>query len=721
MYLCSRKQQNIHILKNSTIMKQKIFSIIALVALLMMPQVMKAELSEVYNLTTTGDLGTAGAEADGETPYTKGGVSYAMNTLETALWTAGATDDAPWTIKGVGQYIKVTVANNFQAGDQIIIKGKGNGSFRIFDNNTGSTSSDANAFQQAMNKNTEAEYTLTVGADNLLIGKSTFYLRWSSGSNEGSLYFIKVNQDPTAVTYSITVADGIENGTVEVNATSARAGVEITMTAIPADGYELDKFSVKQGGTDVAVNGNKFTMPEGDVVVSATFKEEVIPANAIYNLKTVGDFGTQNEDGTFTKDGITYTKSSLNNSADTSHNPSWWRIASTSGYFGCILPTTLQTGDQIVIAGKASSTSIKIRLRNVNTIKDDTEADTPYIEIATGTTEETEFTYTVTADDILVGKSTYYVMQSSTSAFYMKYVRVLSNGVVYDVTIAETTNGTVTASPAKAVEGAAITLTVTPNEGYELESIAAEATTDDTGDNPVLGAPKKAPVFSTIELTKVDDTHYTFVMPGSDVNITATFKQKEVPPTPTRTLTVSKQWTAFCSPETFAVPEGLKVYIVTALTQPSGDGAGVITLKEQQVIAENVPMIIENTVIDTQTQFTIENTIGEITDSRSAEFKGSATGASDLDITSANYVLKNGVFVRTTATKIPQYGCYIEFASGSAARTFVFGFDEGTTGIKSLGTAVLNDGQWFNLQGVQVAQPTEKGIYIHNGKKVVVK
>lgn len=690
-----------------------------MVALLMMPQVMMADPTEVYALTTTGALGTATA-GETETTYDKGGVSYAMNTLETNLWTAGATDEDPWTIKGVGQYIKVTVANNFQAGDQILIKGMGNGSFRIFDNATGSTSADAYAFQQAMSKTTANEYTLTLAADNLLIGKNTFYLRWSSGSNTGSLYFIKVNQDPTAETYSITVADGIVNGTVEVNATSARAGVEVTMTAIPADGYELDKFSVKQGSEDVAVNGNKFTMPAGNVVVSATFKEEVVPANAIYNLKTVGDFGTQNEDGTFTKDGVVYEKSALNNTADTSHNPSWWRIASTAGYFGCILPTTLQAGDQIVVAGKASSTGIKLRLRNVNAVTVE-EVATEYIEVETGTTEETEFTYTVTADDILAGKGKFYVMQSSTNAFYMKYVRVLSNGVFYDVTVNETSHGTVTASPAKAVEGATVTLTIAPDENYELESIAAEATTDDTGDNPVLSAPRKVPSFSSIELTKVDDTHYTFVMPGFDVIVSATFKQKEIPPTPTRTLTVSKQWTAFCSPETFTVPEGLKVYIVSSLTQPSADGAGVITLKEQQIIAENIPMIIENTVVDTQTQFTIENTTGEITDSRSAEFKGSATSASNLSASSVNYVLKNGVFVRTTATKVPQYGCYIEFANGSAAHSFEFTIESNTTGIKGLATAVLNDGLWYNLQGVQVNQPTQKGVYIHNGKKVVIK
>ena len=43
-----------------------------------------------------------------------------------------------------------------------------------------------------------------------------------------------------------------------------------------------------------------------------------------------------------------------------------------------------------------------------------------------------------------------------------------------------------------------------------------------------------------------------------------------------------------------------------------------------------------------------------------------------------------------------------------------------TTGIKELETDVLNDNKYYNLQGIEVAYPV-KGIYIHNGKKVIVK
>ena len=43
-----------------------------------------------------------------------------------------------------------------------------------------------------------------------------------------------------------------------------------------------------------------------------------------------------------------------------------------------------------------------------------------------------------------------------------------------------------------------------------------------------------------------------------------------------------------------------------------------------------------------------------------------------------------------------------------------------TTDIKAIVSANENDGAWYTIQGVRVAQPT-KGVFIHNGKKVVIK
>lgn len=55
--------------------------------------------------------------------------------------------------------------------------------------------------------------------------------------------------------------------------------------------------------------------------------------------------------------------------------------------------------------------------------------------------------------------------------------------------------------------------------------------------------------------------------------------------------------------------------------------------------------------------------------------------------------------------------------SGANGITFV---EDGTTAIQGVTTATTADDAWYTLQGVRVAQPT-RGLYIHNGKKIVVK
>ena len=50
--------------------------------------------------------------------------------------------------------------------------------------------------------------------------------------------------------------------------------------------------------------------------------------------------------------------------------------------------------------------------------------------------------------------------------------------------------------------------------------------------------------------------------------------------------------------------------------------------------------------------------------------------------------------------------------------------DDSTTGIKAVNREeriVNSDDAWFDLQGRKIQEPTQRGLYIHNGKKIVVK
>lgn len=76
-----------------------------------------------------------------------------------------------------------------------------------------------------------------------------------------------------ATRYTITV-NSATNGTITASAASAGAGADITLTATPATGYELNAWTVTNttSGGVVAVTNDSFTMPAGNVTVSATFK-----------------------------------------------------------------------------------------------------------------------------------------------------------------------------------------------------------------------------------------------------------------------------------------------------------------------------------------------------------------------------------------------------------------------------------------------------------------
>ena len=78
--------------------------------------------------------------------------------------------------------------------------------------------------------------------------------------------------------YNITAKQPQEGGTVTVP-TSAKVGDEVTLTATPKEGYVLDKFTVTKDadGSELQVTDGKFTMPAGNVTVTATFKQSETP------------------------------------------------------------------------------------------------------------------------------------------------------------------------------------------------------------------------------------------------------------------------------------------------------------------------------------------------------------------------------------------------------------------------------------------------------------
>ena len=78
----------------------------------------------------------------------------------------------------------------------------------------------------------------------------------------------------------------------------------------------------------------------------------------------------------------------------------------------------------------------------------------------------------------------------------------------YNVTVEDTDNGSIRVSPSRASRGQTVTITVSPDDGYELDRLVVR---DADGDR--------------IDVERQSDTRYTFEMPRSRVTVEATFAE----------------------------------------------------------------------------------------------------------------------------------------------------------------------------------------------------
>ena len=163
-----------------------------------------------------------------------------------------------------------------------------------------------------------------------------------------------------------------------------------------------------------------------------------------------------------------------------------------------------------------------------------------------------------------------------------------------------------------------------------------------------------------------------------------------------------------------AVPDEVKAYYVNEIIN------GKAQMEEVTVIPANTPVIIYKKV-DTDTRVLFAPT-----DDDASKVEGNLLNYSDAETVAdgTQYILADGedgvgFYKAASESTIAARKAYLEI---SAAASFLsFNFDDETTGIEKVENAAVNaNGTMFNLAGQRVAQPT-KGLYIVNGKKVVVK
>ena len=170
-------------------------------------------------------------------------------------------------------------------------------------------------------------------------------------------------------------------------------------------------------------------------------------------------------------------------------------------------PLTIQVKDKTARIGDAIPTLTAADYTVTGLVGSDTLAQAPSL------------TYVSTPD---MSKTGAVAIQASGAAIpngnydpnitYLPGVLTIQEIPTYTVTVPTEENGTITADKATAQEGATVTLTVRPAEGYVLQSLTATC---------AAAAP------GTVPLQEKGEGIYTFAMPAGDVTVTGTFALEE--------------------------------------------------------------------------------------------------------------------------------------------------------------------------------------------------
>lgn len=173
--------------------------------------------------------------------------------------------------------------------------------------------------------------------------------------------------------------------------------------------------------------------------------------------------------------------------------------------------------------------------------------------------------------------------------------------------------------------------------------------------------------------------------------------------------------------------ENAQLYTISSVTESEAVLSDAI-----KVAPAETPLLVYNKSEQDKTFLLIPTTenADEVTPAK--EFKGSvSSGELPASSSTADYYALNGkafVWVKY-AIEIGANKCWLQISNQPAAArassraiTRGLGGIDGTTGIDAIENVTIDNEGWYDLQGRKLqAKPNRGGIYIHNGKKVVVR
>ena len=181
-------------------------------------------------------------------------------------------------------------------------------------------------------------------------------------------------------------------------------------------------------------------------------------------------------------------------------------------------------------------------------------------------------------------------------------------------------------------------------------------------------------------------------------------------------LVTDAGFATYATTNNVVVPESNDVKVMTVKVNAEGTAIELNEVKAGTVIPAKTGILVKATAGNHD--FVVTSDKGETlayNDLKAATEDVTSDGATFFALTKMD--TKVGFAVVKEDVKIPAGKAYLEVPAATAAK--FFSLDGEATGINSVKTAKA-DGAYYTLEGVKTTKPV-KGLYIHNGKKIVVK
>ncbi len=185
----------------------------------------------------------------------------------------------------------------------------------------------------------------------------------------------------------------------------------------------------------------------------------------------------------------------------------------------------------------------------------------------------------------------------------------------------------------------------------------------------------------------------------------------------------------YCASEDLTLPSGVTAWTYSHIDWDTGE----LTPVQIDYIPANKPCILYTESGDINNTYYLTAHNNTATTDPCTYFKGLTVseGAKTLDqlkttnSASAIYVLRDENFVRATSGTLQPRHCYVYCPNGTTPPVMLsprIGMDNGSTGIEVEAISKTDDaiGEVYNLNGQRVSNQG-KGLYIVNGKKIVIK